>query len=51
MSIGAAIFLIFLGMSFWILFFLMGFVGLWAHWGLMSMIKAKFAKRGIEEKV
>ncbi len=51
MSLGVAIFLIFFGMAFWILIFLMGFVGVWAHWGLMSMIKAKLAERGFKEKV
>ena len=51
MSIGVVIFLLFFGMAFWILFFLMGFVGLWAHWSLISMIKAFLAKKGFEEEV
>ena len=51
MSFGVAIFLIFFGMAFWVLLFLMGFVGLWAHWGAMSMLKAKMAERGFKEKV
>ena len=51
MYLGLAIFLIFFGMAFWVLLFLMGFIGLWAHWGVMSMIKAKLAKRGFTEKV
>jgi len=51
MSFGVTLFLIFFGMAFWILIFLMGFVGLWAHWGAMSMLKAKLAERGFKEKV
>lgn len=33
-------------MAFWLLLFLMGFAGLWAHWGLLSIVKANLAKRG-----
>lgn len=46
MSLGVTIFLIFFGMAFWLLLFLMGFAGLWAHWGLLSIVKANLAKRG-----
>tara|TARA_X000001036_G_C20490152_1_gene729452 strand:- start:327 stop:482 length:156 start_codon:yes stop_codon:yes gene_type:complete len=51
MVIGSAIFLCFFGMAFWILLFLSGFVGLWVHWGLVAILKAQLAKRGIIENV
>ena len=51
MSIGIAIFLFFFGMDFWILLFLSGFIGLWVHWGIVSIMKAQLAKRGFKEKV
>ena len=37
-------------MAFWVLIFLMGFVGLWAHWGAMSMLKAKWPKEDLKKK-
>ncbi len=51
MVIGSAIFLCFFGMAFWILLFLSGFVGLWVQWGLIDILKAQLAKRGIIENV
>ena len=47
MALCFAIFLFFFGMAFWILLFLSGFVGLWVHWGLIAIVKANLAKRGI----
>jgi len=47
MALGFAIFLFFFGMAFWILLFLSGFIGLWVHWGIIDIIKANLAKRGI----
>jgi len=51
MFIGSALFIIFFGLAFWPLIFVMGFVGVWANWGAMEMAKAKFAKRGFDEEV
>ncbi len=48
MFIGFALFIIFLGLAFWVLIFAMGFCGLWANWGAIAMLKAKFAKKGYE---
>lgn len=51
MFIGSAIFIILLGLAFWPLMFVMGFVGLWAQWGAVEMVKAKFSKRGFDEEI
>ena len=51
MFIGSALFICFFSLAFWPLLFVMGFVGVWAHWGAMEMAKAKFAKRGFDEEV
>ena len=51
MFIGFAIFIILLGLAFWVLIFALGFCGIWAHWGAMEMIKAKLAQRGFDEEV
>ena len=50
MFFGSALFLCFFGLAFWVLLFVMGFVGVWSHWGIMAMLKAKMAKRGYPEK-
>lgn len=50
MLIGSAIFLIFFGLAFWVLTFVMSFVGVWATWGAIAMVKAKFAKKGLENE-
>ena len=47
MSLGFAIFLIFFGMAFWVLLFLSGFIGLWVNWGIVDIVKANLAKRGV----
>jgi len=49
MAIGSMIFLAFFGMAFWVLLFVMGFVGVWSGWGLKAMIDAKMAKRGYKK--
>lgn len=51
MVFGTVLFLSFLFLAFWVLIFLLGFVGLWATWGGIEMAKAKFAKRGFDEEV
>ena len=51
MTIGVIIFLIFFGMAFWILLFLGGFIGLWVNWGIMDIMKAQLAKRGLIKEV
>ncbi|MFT5602355.1 MAG: hypothetical protein ACI9N1_002608 [Flavobacteriales bacterium] len=51
MTFGVILFLCFFFMAFWVLIFVMGFVGLWATWGGIEMAKAKFAKKGFDEKV
>jgi hypothetical protein len=50
MLIGAALFLIFFGLAFWVLIFVMSFVGVWASWGGVAMAKAKFAKKGLDNE-
>lgn len=50
MLIGTAIFLVFFGLAFWVLIFVMSFVGVWASWGGIAMIKAKFAKEGLDNE-
>ena len=50
MFIGFILFFAFFFMAFWLLVFVMGFVGLWATWGI-EMAKAKFAKKGFDEQV
>ncbi|MCT4581922.1 MAG: hypothetical protein N4A35_10925 [Flavobacteriales bacterium] len=50
MLIGTAIFLIFFGLAFWVLIFVMSFVGVWASWGGIAMAKAKFAKKGLDDE-
>jgi len=51
MILGLTLFLVFFFLAFWVLVFLMGFVGLWATWGGIEMTKAKFAKKGFDEEV
>ncbi|MCB9189756.1 MAG: hypothetical protein H6599_10820 [Flavobacteriales bacterium] len=51
MFLGFVLFFCFFFMAFWILVFVMGFVGLWATWGGIEMAKAKFAKKGFDEQV
>ncbi len=50
MYIGLAIFLIFMALAFWVLTFLMSFVGAWATWGAIAMVKAKFSKKGLDNE-
>ncbi len=50
MVIGTLIFLIFFFLAFWVLIFVMSFVGVWAGWGTMDMIKAKFSKKGLDNE-
>jgi len=50
MYVGTALFLIFLSLAFWVLIFLMSFVGVWAGWGAVAMTKAKFAKKGLDNE-
>ena len=51
MFVGSALFICFFGLAFWVLIFVMSFVGLWANWGAIEMAKAKFAKKGFDEEV
>jgi hypothetical protein len=51
MIIGFILFFTFFFMAFWLLIFVMGFVGFWATAGGIEMAKAKFAKKGFNEKV
>ncbi len=51
MAFGFTLFLTFFFLAFWVLIFVMGFVGLWATWGGIEMAKAKFAKKGFDEEV
>jgi hypothetical protein len=51
MFVGSALFILFFGLAFWPLIFVMGFIGLWAQWSAVEMIKAKFAKKGFDEEV
>ncbi len=50
MYIGLALFLIFLSLAFWVLTFLLSFVGVWAGWGIIAMTKAKFSKKGLDNE-
>jgi hypothetical protein len=51
MFVGFILFFCFFFMAFWPLLFVMGFVGYWATAGGLEMAKAKFAKKGFDEKI
>ena len=50
MVIGSILFIVFFALAFWVLIFLMSFVGVWAGWGGIAMAQAKFAKKGLDNE-